>query len=41
VRWDGRDEAGQSVPPGVYMARVEVATDKGSEVIVRSVAVVY
>lgn len=41
VRWDGRDEAGQSVPPGVYMAGVEVTTDKGSEVIVRSVAVVY
>ena len=41
VRWDGRDEDGQSVPPGVYMAGVEVTTDKGSEVIVRSVAVVY
>lgn len=41
VRWDGRDEAGQLVPPGVYLARVEVATDKGSEVIVRSVAVIY
>ena len=41
VEWDGRDEAGQLVPPGVYMVHVEVATDKGSEVIVRSVAVVY
>ena len=41
VRWDGRDEAGQLVPPGVYLARVEVATDKGGEVRVQPIAVVY
>ena len=41
VHWDGRDAAGQRVPIGVYLARVEVETDKGREVRLRSVAVAY
>ena len=28
--WDGRDEAGTVVAPGIYLARVEVETDSGS-----------
>lgn len=30
--WDGRDGAGRPVPPGVYLARVALATDRGSDV---------
>lgn len=41
VRWDGRDQAGQLVPPGIYLVRVEVATDKGSEVRIQPAAVIY
>ena len=41
VHWDGRDAAGQLVRPGVYLARVEVETDKGLEVRLQPVAVAY
>jgi gliding motility-associated-like protein len=27
VQWDGRDEVGEIVPPGIYMARVGFAAD--------------
>ena len=27
--WNGRDDAGQMVPPGLYLARIEVAGDSG------------
>ena len=41
VRWDGRDGAGQLVGPGIYLARVEVETDKGREIRLQPVAVAY
>ena len=41
ARWDGRDGAGQLVGPGIYLARVEVETDKGSEIRLQPVAVAY
>jgi hypothetical protein len=41
ARWDGRDGAGQRVGPGIYLVRVEVETDRGREVRVQPVAVVY
>ena len=41
ARWDGRDGAGQLVGSGIYLARVEVETDKGSEIRLQSVAVAY
>ncbi len=41
IRWDGRDDAGQSVAPGIYLARVEAETDKGREVRMLPVALVY
>jgi len=41
VQWDGRDRNGALVGPGVYLARVEVKTDKGSEVRMQTVSVVY
>ena len=28
--WDGRDDSGQRVPPGLYLARVEVKGDSGT-----------
>jgi hypothetical protein len=31
IAWDGRDEAGTIVPPGLYLARIAVASDKGSD----------
>ena len=41
ARWDGRDGAGQLVGPGIYLMRVEVETDKGSEICLQPVAVAY
>ena len=41
ARWDGRDGAGQLVGPGIYLARVEVETDKGREIRLQPVAVAY
>ncbi len=41
ARWDGRDGAGELVGPGIYLVRVEVETDKGSETALQPVAVVY
>ena len=29
-RWDGKDHLGESVPPGIYLARVKVDVDSGS-----------
>ena len=40
--WDGRDQDGNLVPPGVYLVRVRVEADRGAEVAqVRTVCVVY
>ncbi len=41
AHWDGRDGAGQLVGPGIYLVRVEVETDKGSEIRLQPVAVAY
>lgn len=41
VRWDGRDAAGSVVPPGMYLLRLEAATDAGIATQMRSIAVVY
>ena len=27
VRWDGRDDQGQALPPGIYLVRVHFSTD--------------
>lgn len=40
VEWDGRDDAGQVVVPGIYLVRVEVRADRGAEW-VGTVGVVY
>lgn len=41
LQWDGRDDAGQIVAPGVYLARIGADTDRGTVVRFRSVAVAY
>ena len=41
VEWDGRDEAGALVPPGVYMARVRVEADQGDFDQLQVVSVAY
>ena len=39
--WDGRDDQGQQVPPGLYVARVFVSGDSGDAEQSRVVAVAY
>ncbi|MCY3789460.1 MAG: hypothetical protein OXH63_11800 [Gemmatimonadetes bacterium] len=39
--WDGRDERGQLVPPGIYLCRIKIAADRGAEEEIFPVHVVY
>ena len=39
--WDGTDESGAKVLPGIYMVRVEIDADSGSESKTKIVPVVY
>ena len=41
VSWEGRDDQGRPVPPGLYLARVKVATSEGDFERLQRVAVVY
>ena len=41
MRWDGKDEDGQLVSPGVYVYRISVESDMESEVYAGAVAVAY
>ena len=43
VPWDGRDQDGHRVPPGIYLARVAFSTDSGvhTTAVVRPVHLVY
>ncbi len=41
VVWDGRDDSGLLLPPGVYLLRLEVETDKGRDRVSRIVSLVY
>ena len=40
-QWDGRNGAGELVPPGLYLYRIEVELDSGDEVEVGAVGVAY
>ena len=40
-RWDGRDEQGELLPPGLYVLQVEVDTDSGKESRSSIVAIAY
>ena len=39
--WDGTDGRGALVPPGLYLLRLEVETDRGSDAALATVPVVY
>ena len=41
LEWDGRNAAGEPVPPGLYLCRVHVDADVGSNSAVRVVGVAY
>ena len=41
AEWDGRDASGERVPPGLYLARVEVATSEGEFERLQRIAVAY
>ncbi len=41
VPWDGRNEGGQLVPPGLYLLRLSVQTDAGETTQFHTVAVAY
>ena len=46
IAWDGRDQAGNVVPPGIYYARLKVATQTdgagiGTSQILKTLSVVY
>ena len=39
--WDGRDENGETVPPGIYLLRIRGDTDTKESVALKQVAVIY
>ena len=41
VSWDGRDQAGRLLPPGLYVCQVKTSTSRGRDAISQSVAIVY
>lgn len=41
VVWDGRDDAGRTVSPGIYLARLHVTTDRGTTARMLPIAVAY
>ncbi len=41
TQWDGRDESGKILPPGMYILRLEVAADQGTDSVERIVSLAY
>ena len=41
LTWDGRDETGELVPPGLYLCQVATTTSQGRFTASRPVAVAY
>jgi hypothetical protein len=41
IAWNGRNDAGELVPPGLYIYQVRVKTDAGEEVTTKTVTVQY
>lgn len=41
IEWDGRDEAGRTVAPGLYLCRVRAQTDRGTAASLGLIPVVY
>ena len=40
-QWDGRDDAGATVPPGLYMLRISTEADDAGAARTRIISVVY
>ncbi len=40
-RWNGRDDAGRLVPPGVYLVQVELDSDTGRQTATATLSVAY
>ena len=41
LQWDGLDDGGAVVPPGIYVVEVEIRSDRKTEQRFSSVSVVY
>ena len=41
IAWDGRDDDGDLVPPGLYIYQVKLKADQGEEVVTKTVTVQY
>ena len=41
LTWDGRDETGQTLPPGTYIASIAADTEKGQQTHNRVIALAY
>ena len=41
LRWDGRDEQGQLLPPGLYLLEVALQSDGISERLLRPLGIAY
>jgi hypothetical protein len=41
IAWDGRDDDGELVPPGLYIYQVRLKADQGEEVVTRTITVQY
>jgi hypothetical protein len=39
--WDGGDESGELVAPGIYLLRIEIDVDEGNDVVTGVLAVAY
>ncbi len=39
--WDGRDDAGTVLPPGVYICRIQMEADSGDQSVYRTISLAY
>ena len=41
TEWNGRDEEGKVLPPGMYILRLQIEADRGTDSVERIVSLVY
>ena len=41
TQWDGRDDGGKILPPGMYILRLEVAADQSKDSVERIISLAY
>ena len=41
LRWDGKGDGGQQLPPGTYIVQVEIRSDSSTESRAHSVVIAY